>query len=131
MPQIFDSLACNRDARLARARNIAAEKIVPADRAIALLEAVIEPGDRVCIEGDNQKQADFLARCLAGVDPAKVHDLHMVQSVVALPEHLEVFERGIARRLDFSFSGPQGQRLAQLLGSGRIEMRLIDPAIAE
>jgi hypothetical protein len=25
-----------------------------------LLEAIIEPGDRVTIEGDNQKQADFL-----------------------------------------------------------------------
>jgi Malonate decarboxylase, alpha subunit, transporter len=24
-----------------------------------LLEAIIEPGDRVTIEGDNQKQADF------------------------------------------------------------------------
>ena len=29
--------------------------------------------------------------------PARVHDLHMVQSVLALPEHLDVFERGIAR----------------------------------
>jgi len=27
----------------------------------ALLEAVIRSGDRVCLEGDNQKQADFLA----------------------------------------------------------------------
>jgi len=43
-----------------------------------LLEAIIEPGDRVTIEGDNQKQADFLASALAKVDPARVHDLHMV-----------------------------------------------------
>ena len=28
----------------------------------ALLEAVLEPGDRVCLEGNNQKQADFLAQ---------------------------------------------------------------------
>jgi len=27
---------------------------------LALLEAVIRAGDRVCLEGDNQKQADFL-----------------------------------------------------------------------
>jgi len=51
-----------------------------------LLEAVIEPHDRVCLEGNNQKQADFLARALTQVDPRLVHDLHMVQSVLALPE---------------------------------------------
>ena len=36
------------------------------------------------IEGDNQKQADFLASALAKVDPARVHDLHMVQSVAEI-----------------------------------------------
>ncbi|MBN9318077.1 MAG: malonate decarboxylase subunit alpha, partial [Caulobacterales bacterium] len=36
-----------------------------------------------------------------------------VQSVLALPEHMDVFENGIARRLDFSFSGPQGARLTR------------------
>jgi hypothetical protein len=35
--------------------------------------------------GDNQKQADFLADALAKADPAQLHDLHMVQSVLALP----------------------------------------------
>jgi malonate decarboxylase alpha subunit len=34
-------------------------KVCPADRATLLLEAIIEPGDRVTIEGDNQKQAEF------------------------------------------------------------------------
>jgi Malonate decarboxylase, alpha subunit, transporter len=38
--------------------------VVP-DNTTALLEAVIRPGDRICLEGDNQKQADFLAACLA------------------------------------------------------------------
>ncbi len=42
---------------------------------------------------------------LGGVNPAKVNNLHMVQSVLALPEHLDVFERGIAATLDFSFPG--------------------------
>ena len=41
-----------------------------------------------------------------------VHDLHMVQSVLALPDHLAVFERGIANRLDFAFAGPQSRKLA-------------------
>ena len=91
----------------------------------ALLQAILEPGDRVCLEGNNQKQADFLAKALASLDPAVVHDLHMVQSVLALPEHLDVFERGIASKLDFSFSGPQGARLARLTGEARIDIGAI------
>jgi malonate decarboxylase alpha subunit len=107
----------DRASRLARAAAICGPggKVCRAVRATQLLEAIIEPGDRVAIEGDNQKQADFLATALAGVDPARVHDLHMVQSVLALPEHLAVFERGIANRLDFAYAGPQSQKLAELL----------------
>ena len=117
----------DRAARLARAGTLAGVrgKIVDADAAIALLEALIEPGDRVCLEGDNQKQADFLARALAGVTPERVHDLHMVQSVLSLPEHLDIFETGIASKLDFSFSGPQSLRLAQLLGQGKLKIGAI------
>ena len=77
-------------------------KIVDAKDTVALLEAVIKPYDKVNIEGNNQKQADFLAKCLCQVDPAKIHDLHMVQSVLTLPEHLDVFEKGIAKKLDMS-----------------------------
>ena len=117
----------NRAARLARASGLAGvrAKTVEADAIVALLEALIEPGDRVCLEGDNQKQADFLARALTQVAPARVHDLHMVQSVLSLPEHLDLFELGIASRLDFSFSGPQAARLAQLLGQGRLQIGAI------
>src|SRR5258705_3450780 len=86
------------------------------------LEAVIRPADRVCLEGDNQKQADVLAAALTDVDPAKIHDLHMVQSGVVLPEHLDVFEKGIARRLDYSYSGPQSARIAKMLFGGKIEL---------
>lgn len=100
-------------------------KTVAAPAIGTLLHAVIEPGDRVCLEGNNQKQADFLAECLTQVDPQRVRDLHMVQSVLALPEHLDVFETGIAKRLDFSFSGPQGARLAKLVSSGGIEIGAI------
>ena len=100
-------------------------KVVPTDGVVALLEEVIEPGDRVCLEGNNQKQADFLARALTDVDRTRIHDLHMVQSVLALPEHLDVFERGIATRLDFSFSGPQAGRLAKLAGAGKIAIGAI------
>ncbi|MCM8737329.1 malonate decarboxylase subunit alpha [Azospirillum sp. A1-3] len=115
----------NRDARLARAAGLTDGKRVATADARALLEAVLEPGDRVCLEGNNQKQADFLARTLASVDPARVNGLHMVQSVLALPEHLDVFERGIAAKLDFSFSGPQGARLARMVADGRIAVGAI------
>ena len=121
----WNAQASNRQTRLARAAAVAAGKVVAAERTTALLEAVIEPGDRVCLEGDNQKQADFLARCLAAVDAGRVHDLHMVQSVVALPEHLDLFERGIASKLDFSFSGPQGARLARLTSEGAMDIGAI------
>ena len=73
-------------------------KVVDADAIIALLESVIEPGDRVCLEGNNQKQADFLARALVRVDPARINGLQMVQSVLALPEHLDLFDKGIVDR---------------------------------
>src|SRR3984893_18590649 len=103
----------DRASRLARAAALSGTsgKVCPADHATRLLEAIIERGDRVAIEGDNQKQADFLASALAKVDPARVHDLHMVQSVLALPDHLAVFERGIANRLDFAYAGPQSGAL--------------------
>jgi malonate decarboxylase alpha subunit len=114
--------------RIARAERIRAGtefadgKIVEARKTVALLEAVIRPGDKVCIEGDNQKQADLLARSLAEVSVAKIFDLHMVQSGVVLPEHLDVFERGIAKRLDYSYSGPQAARIARMLFGGKIEL---------
>src|SRR4029077_16634175 len=94
--------AANRGSRLSRAALMCGpgSKICPPDRATELLEAIIEPGDRVVIEGDNQKQADFLAASLAKADPARLHDLHMVQSVLALSDHLAVFERGIRKPRD-------------------------------
>ncbi len=118
----WDNLGANRDARLKRTSGIVHGKVVATERASDLLHAVIESGDRVCIEGNNQKQADFLAKALAKLDPARVRDLHMVQSVLALPKYLDVFERGVASRLDFSFSGPQGARLARLLSAGQSQV---------
>jgi len=99
--------------------------MVPPENVKALLEAVIRPGDRVCLEGDNQKQADFLAEVLADVDPSRIHDLHIVQSGVVLQAHLDLFERGIARKLDFSYSGPQGAGIARALAAGKIELGAI------
>lgn len=111
--------------RLERARRIAPAKLVDSSLAVALMEAVLQPHDRVCLEGNNQKQADFLAQCLAKVNPEKVNHLHMLQSVVALPEHTALFDKGIASEIDFSFSGPQGARLASLVSAGKIKINAI------
>ena len=119
---VWDSARRAREARLQAGARYAQGKRVERKDATALLEAVMQPGDRVCLEGDNQKQADLLAQALAAVDPGKIHDLHMVQSGVVLPEHLDVFELGIARRLDYAYSGPQSQRIAKLLFGGKIEL---------
>lgn len=112
-------------ARMARAADLARGRRVAAEKATTLLERVIEPGDRVCVEGNNQKQADFLATALNQVSPERIHDLHLVQSVVALPEHVALFDKGIAREIDFSFSGPQGTRLASLVEAGKIKINAI------
>src|SRR4029077_8611132 len=114
-----------RDERLAAGGKIAEGKMVAPEHATALLEAVIRPGDRICLEGDNQKQADFLAACLAKADPKVLHDLHVVQSGIVLPEHIDLFEKGIARKLDFSYSGPQSHALPRALKSGKVELGAI------
>ena len=111
-----------REARIREGSRLAKGKIVEARDATALLEAVLRTGDRVCLEGDNQKQADLLAGALAAVDVGKVRDLHMVQSGVVLPEHLDVFESGVAKRLDYAYSGPQSARIAKMLFGGKIEL---------
>jgi len=59
------------------------------------------------------------------VDQARAHGLHMVQPVLALPDHLAVFERGIANRLDFAFAGPQSRKLAELVEAGRLKIGAI------
>ncbi|PJD93984.1 MAG: malonate decarboxylase subunit alpha [Legionella sp.] len=97
-------------------------KRVCATRIVCLLEALIKPHDLVCLEGNNQKQADFLARSLCQVDVNKVHALHMLQSAIALPEHLDLFELGIAEQLDFSFAGPQAARLALMIQKKQIKI---------
>ena len=125
----WNTLQANRAERLARAASALGGaidgKAVPAALIADLLHAVIERGDRVCLEGNNQKQADFLGQALAGLDPARVNGLHMLQSVLALPQHLDVFERGIAEKLDFSFSGPQAARVAKLLAAGKLQIGAI------
>lgn len=100
-------------------------KVLPTQDFPKILEKLIMSGDKVALEGNNQKQADFLARMLTQVDPAKVNNLHMLMPSIGLPEHLDVFEKGIARKLDFSFSGTQSLRISQLLEDGLLEIGAI------
>jgi malonate decarboxylase alpha subunit len=99
--------------------------VLAQNKMVETLEAVIQSGDRIVMEGDNQKQADFLSRSLAKVDPKKIHDLHLIISSISRPEHLTVFELGIAKKVDFSFAGPQSLRVAQLLEDGVLEIGAI------
>jgi malonate decarboxylase alpha subunit len=112
-------------ARLARIAPWMKGSVLESGAIVQALQALLEPGDAVALEGDNQKQADFLSRALVQVDPAKTHDLHLLISSISRPEHLTLFERGIARKLDFAYAGPESLRLAQLLEDGKLEIGAI------
>src|SRR6202161_2299214 len=99
--------------------------LLPREKLVESLEVLIAPGDRIVLEGDNQKQADFLSRSLVKVDPKKLHDLHLIISSISRPEHLTLFELGIAKKVDFAFAGPQSLRVAQLLEDGVLEIGAI------
>src|ERR1700689_1122058 len=114
-----------RDAKARRLAAVGARangKLLDQRAIVEALQTLIRPGDRVALEGNNQKQADFLSRALVQVDPLILHDIHLLISTISRPEHLTLFERGIARRLDFSFAGPQSLRVAQLLEDGKLEI---------
>ncbi|MCI2170101.1 malonate decarboxylase subunit alpha [Schleiferilactobacillus perolens] len=115
----------HRDAKAARLANAASlldGKFAKTKDAKAVLETLLSSGDKVVLEGDNQKQASFLSQTLASVDPAEIHDLHMIMSSVSRPEHLDIFEDGIASKLDFSFAGPQSTRISQMIADGTLKI---------
>ncbi len=86
------------------------------------MELLIEPGSKVVLEGDNQKQASFLSKKLLEVDPSKVNELHMIMSSISMPEHLDIFDYGIASKIDFSYSGSQSLRVAQMIEDGTLKL---------
>ena len=114
-----------KHARLQRVAKYTSGRVIDTAKILDALHALIEPGDRVCVEGNNQKQADFLSRSLAGLDPARVNNIHLLLSVLGRPEHMDLFERGIASRVDFSFSGPQSLRLAQMVEDQHVKIGAI------
>jgi malonate decarboxylase alpha subunit len=99
--------------------------ILPQSKIIDALESLIVREDRVVLEGNNQKQADFLSRSLVKVDAKRIHGLHLIISSISRPEHLTLFELGIAKKVDFSFAGPQSLRVSQLLEDGKLDIGAI------
>jgi len=100
-------------------------KVIRPGQLIDFLHNALRPGDRIALEGDNQKQADYLSRSLAVCDPARLHHLHMLISSVSRGEHLDLFDRGIAAKLDFAYAGPQSVRIAQMVEDGTISVGAI------
>lgn len=115
----------SRRRRLLDAQQFTENKIIRAQDIVPFLQTVIHSGDDVVLEGCNQKQAAFLAHALTQMDPEAVRDLHMIIPSVSRDDHLQLFERGIARKLDFAFAGVQSKQLAQMLAQGKLEIGAI------
>jgi malonate decarboxylase alpha subunit len=111
-----------KEKRIEQMQGITKSRIIPTNKMVQALETLIQPGDRVVLEGNNQKQASFLSAALAKVDPGKLYDLHMIMSSISRPEHLDLFEYGIANKVDFSYAGSQSLRIAQMLEDGKLTM---------
>ena len=71
----FDLEHKDKLARLSSAAHLLRGKWVDKSEIVNLLQAVIHSGDRVCLEGNNQKQAQFLARSLAQLDSTQINNL--------------------------------------------------------
>ncbi|KZL90253.1 malonate decarboxylase subunit alpha [Clostridium magnum] len=108
--------------QMAKVEKLVNGRVIPTNKIVEVLEALIATGDCVALEGNNQKQASFLSAALNQVDPNKVNNLHMVMSSISRPEHLDIFEKGIASKLDFSFAGPQSLRMAQMIEDGTVNV---------
>ncbi|MEH7544657.1 MULTISPECIES: malonate decarboxylase subunit alpha [Bacillaceae] len=111
-----------KEKRMEKMKGITSSRIIPTNKIVQALETLIQPGDRVVLEGNNQKQASFLSSALAKTDPGKLYDLHMIMSSISRPEHLDLFEYGIAKKVDFSYAGPQSLRIAQMVEDGKLTM---------
>ena len=111
--------------RIEAGRRVTGGRFVVSEAAVSLLRAVLCAHDRVILEGNNQKQAGFLAKALLNTDSAGVRDLHLLMSAVSLEEHLAFFEKGVASRLDFAFSGLQAKGIARLIRERKMQVGAI------
>ncbi|TBR25431.1 MAG: hypothetical protein EPO10_24335, partial [Reyranella sp.] len=105
----------NKTERIARVGKLARGKFVAPEKVPEVLRRIVEPGDILCLEGDNQKQADFLANQLATLGKKDLRDIHLVMSCITLPAHIELFRKGMIKQVDFCYAGPQGTAVADLV----------------
>jgi len=108
--------------RLAKIDHLLKGKLLGNEQIIEALELLISPGDKVVLEGDNQKQASFLSKALNEVSADKINGLHMIMSSISRPEHLDIFEKGIAEKIDFSYAGAQSLRVSQMIEDETLKM---------
>ena len=120
-----DTRRRNKAERMRRVGRLATGKFVSEKSVPEVLRRIIEPGDILCLEGDNQKQADFLANQLATLTKKDLRDIHLVMSCLTLPAHIELFKKGLIRQVDFCYAGPQGQAVAELLAEGKFPLGAI------
>ncbi|CAJ1314042.1 Acetyl-S-ACP:malonate ACP transferase [Paenibacillus nuruki] len=114
-PRIWTTRRDEKKRRMEKVRSMLNGVILPTDHIVDAMEVLLVSGDRVALEGNNQKQASFLSQALSNVNPQVVNNLHMIMSSVSRPEHLDIFEKNIASKLDFSYAGPQSLRIAQMV----------------
>src|SRR5258707_161257 len=111
-----------KERRMQAVRRWMSGPVLATDKTVEALEALVVAGDPNVFEGGKQKQGDLLLRSPVRDDAKKVHDLHLIISSISRPEHLTLFELGIAKKVDFAFAGPQSLRVAQLLEDGVLEI---------
>ena len=123
--RIWNTEARSKAKRMEDVSGFVNGKIIDTENITAFLETVIHPGDKVVLEGCNQKQASFLARAMTRLDPGKVNGLNMIIPSISRDEHMEIFEKGIAKDLDFAFAGVQSKQLSAMLAAGKLHINSI------
>ncbi|KAB8033669.1 malonate decarboxylase subunit alpha [Fluviispira multicolorata] len=119
----YSQLKQNKALRINKANFLMNRKWIEEKNLIECLECLIEPYDKVCIEGNNQKQALLLSDALSKVNIEKINNLHVLQSTILFPLHMEVFEKGIANKVDFSYASIYGTRFAELAQKGDLKIQ--------
>ena len=93
--------------RLAGVGGAAGSRVVDSGDMVHVLQSVLRPGDRVALEGDNQKQADFLSRSSPPSIPACARPAP-ADLVDLAPRSISICSRTASRAgLDFAYAGPQ------------------------
>jgi len=68
-PRQWNTRALEKARRLKAIEGWLDNGVLKAERIVDALETLIQSGDRVALEGNNQKQADFLSRAFAKLYP--------------------------------------------------------------